>query len=102
MFYVRWFNNGTGRFEERITENFHFLKNHHMAGWGEIDGKQHNTFSIVDMDTGFVLRNDYKRRLPDWLFEPVQRAIIASTKEIPPIYKNPPRKKGVDGKAVPA
>jgi hypothetical protein len=40
-------------------------------------------FQMVQLDTGIVMRNDYKKALPEWLTNPLARAIAAASKRIP-------------------
>ena len=74
-----------------------------------VNGTDQQSVDIVNLVTGKVVRKDFNRPLPEWIEEPVRRALVIATGDIPPIYKNSKieklklmEKKLVDGKAVPA
>ncbi len=87
-FYVRWFD---GRYQQCLTKDIQLPDKHvrgvHRAAV-QVNGKFLKILDIVNMATGKVFRNDCHRRLPDWINEPVKRAIIAANGDLPLIYKN--------------
>jgi len=86
--YVRWFNPNGRRFEHCLTTELKASKRRFPHGMMEVDGKDQSALLIVNMVTGTIARNDFKRPLPEWLSCPYKRAIIAANGDLPPIYKN--------------
>lgn len=85
--YVRWFNKG-GRFEHCLTREIRPSKRRFPRGMITVNGTDQQSVDIVNMATGTVVRNDFKRPLDDWLQNPTKRAIAVATGELPLIYKN--------------
>lgn len=85
LFYVRWFDN---RYCQCLTKDIAPFKGMAARSAVTVNGKVLKMVDIVNMSTGKVFRNDLTAPLPKWLKEPVQRAIIASTGDLPFIYKN--------------
>ncbi len=84
--YVRWFNGR--RFEHCVTSEIVPSKRKFPRGMITVNGKDQQSVDIVNLTTGTVVRNDFKRPLQEWLKDPLRRAIFAANGELPLIYEN--------------
>ena len=100
MFYVRWFSTSLRQFEHCVTAEITPSKRKYPHGMVFVNGGDRDGVLIVNLSTGSVIRNDFKRPVPRWIEEPVVRAAIAAGAELPPIYKKD--KKKVDRRLVTA
>lgn len=91
-YYILWFNTNGRKFDHCVTNAITPSKRKQPHGMVFVNGHDRDGVLIVNLSTGSVMRNDFKRPPPRWIEEPLMRAAIAAGAELPPIYKKDRKK----------